>query len=261
MAHLVIPGGNGFIGSHIARLAAEHGHDVTAFGRSGAPDLDPDSHAWMRDVRWRAADVFDLDTWRDALASADAVIHSIATIRQDPKQDRTFDRLNAESALRAAEAADEAGVGAFVFLSVRNKPPFVSGRFIAAKRRAEREIPQAYPDLRFVSLRPNLVFGPGRRGSATLAALLETAQPWTRFSYATPGGRPLPVELVAAAAVHAAVTPSVEGTLSVPQIDEFGRTSGLVGMDEVTEPSLVPFLLGVGGAALGGWLLRRAFRS
>ena len=258
---LVIPGGNGFIGSEIARCAAEHGHDVVAFGRSGAPDLDPASHPWMRDVEWRAADVFDVDTWRDVLDGADAVIHSIATIQQDPARDVTFDRVNGESAIVAAETAAEAGVDAFVFLSVRDKPPFVSGRFIAAKRRAEREIPRRFPALRFVSLRPNLVYGAGRPGSSTMAALLQQAESWTRLAYAVRAGRPLPVELVAATAVQATTAPTVEGTLSVHEIDELGRTSGLIGLDELSEPSLSPLLLGLGGAALGGWLLWRTFRG
>jgi hypothetical protein len=65
------------------------------------------------------------------------------------------------------------------------------------------------------------------------------------------------VEVVAAAAVQTAVTSTLEGILTVPQIDDVGRTSGLIDPDGITEPSLTPFLLGLGGAALGAWLLRR----
>jgi hypothetical protein len=70
-------------------------------------------------------------------------------------------------------------------------------------------------------------------------------------------GRPLPVEVVAAAAVQAAVTPTLEGTLSVDQIDTLGLTSGLIAPDERSDPTLTPLLAGLGGAALGGWLLKR----
>jgi uncharacterized protein YbjT (DUF2867 family) len=250
---IVIPGGNGFIGSTIARLAVEAGHDAVAFGRSGRPDL-PAGAAWAQSVEWRAADVFTPDAWADALEGADAVVHCIATLR--PSGDETFDRVNADTALRVAERAVEADVDAFVFLSVRDTPPLVASRFLAAKRRAEREIPRRFPALRWVSLRPNLVFGPGRPGSASLAALLRAAR-GLAGPYSTLRGRPLPVEVVAAAAVHAAVEPSVEGVLNVDQVDDLGRTSGLVDPDAISEAPLAPVLAGLGGAAAGAWLLRR----
>ena len=256
MAKLVVAGGNGFIGSEICRIAVQNGHEVAAFGRTGRPDLTPARHPWVQDVEWRAADVFAVDTWQDLLEGADALVHSIATIREAPERNVTFERVNGESVLHAAQAAEDAGVEGFVFLSVRDALPFVSGRFLAAKRRAERELTEQYDALRSVVLRPNLVYGPGRRGSATLAAVLEQG-PSFGDGYASVEGRPLPVELVAAAAVHAAVTSTLEGTLSVPQIADLGHTSGLVDPDELSEAALAPLLAGLGGIALGAWLWRR----
>lgn len=257
MAKLVVPGGNGFIGSEICRVAVQNGHEVAAVGRTGRPPLTPARHPWTGNVEWRAANVFEPDTWRDLLEGADAVVHSIATLQEDPAQGMTFDRVNAESALLVAEEAVDAGVQAFVFLSVRDKPPFVSPDFLTAKRRAERELSEQYPDLRTVSLRPNLVYGPRRRGSATIAAVLNQLPGRMAGGYAEEEGRPLPVELVAATTVHAALTPTLSGTLTVPQIADLGRTSGLVDLDEVSEPSLTPLLAGLGGTALGLWLLQR----
>jgi len=257
MAKLVVPGGNGFIGAEICRVAVQNGHDVVAFGRTGRPALTPARHPWTGSVEWRAADVFEPATWRDLLDDADAVVHTIGTIQENPSQGVTFDRVNAESALLVAEEAVGADVKAFVFLSVRDKPPFVPSTFVAAKRRAEREVPEQHPELRTVSLRPNLVYGPRRRGSAPIAAVLNQLPAGSAGGYAAGDGHPLPVELVAAAAVHAALTPTLSGMLSVPQIADVGRTSGLLNLDEVSDPSLTPLLVGLGGAALGTWLLRR----
>ena len=256
MSKIVVAGGNGFIGGEVCRLAVQNGHEVAAFGRTGRPPLTPARHPWTQDVEWRAADVFTPDAWRDLLDGADALVHSIATIREAPERNVTFERVNGESVLHAAQTAEDAGVDGFVFLSVRDTPPLVSDRFRAAKRRAERELAAQYGALRTVVLRPNLVYGPRRTGSATMAGLLRQT-PGFASPYASAEGRPLPVELVAAAAVQAAVTPTLEGTLSVPQIEDLGRTSGLVDPDALSEPSLTPLLAGLGGTALAGWLLRR----
>lgn len=254
---LVVPGGNGFIGAEICRIAVQNGHDVAAFGRSGRPALSPAEEPWAHEVEWRAADVFVPEAWRDLLEGADAVIHLISTLYERPQQGITYDRVNAESVAVAAQEAVEADVDAFVFFSVKDNPPIVPNAFLTAKRRAEQELSDAFPDLRSVRLRPNLVYGPRKQGSSTLAAVLQHIQDLGLTPYASEEGRPLPVEIVAASAVHAATTDTVEGVLSVPQIDDLGRTSGLVDPDTVSESSLIPLLLGLGGTALAIWLLRR----
>jgi len=257
----VVPGGNGFIGSHICRLAVNAGHEVVAFGRSGEPDLLPVRHPWVGKVNWRTADVFDVDAWSDTLDGADAVIHTIGTITQDPDNGVTFDRINGEAAIVAAEAAANAGVSAFVKLSVQSKPPGVSGRFLASMRRAEREIPARLPSLRTVFVQPNLVFGDDRFGTPTMAGVLQSIGRLVPFDYGSYHGRPLPVQLVAATAVQAATTTTLRGALAVDQIDGIGRTSGLVQIDELHEPTLRPLLAAIGGAALTYWTLKRLQRT
>lgn len=257
MAKLVLPGGNGFIGVEICRIAVQNGHEVAAFGRTGRPALTPARHPWIQEVEWRAANILAPDTWRDLLRDADAVIYLIGTLREHPAQGVTFERLLTEAALRVAAEAKEAGVGSYVYLSAQDKPPLIDDEFLTAKREAERQLSKEHPALRTVSLRPNLVYGSQRPGSATLAALLAQSHGLKPGGYGSFKGRSLPVELVAAAALQAATTNTLEGTLDVTQIEDLGRTSGLVELDEISEPSLAPLLAGVGGAALGAWLLRK----
>lgn len=98
-------------------------------------------------------------------------------------------------------------------------------------------------------------------GTSTLVAVRNQLRSARPHPYATEDGRPLPVDFVAAAAVEAAVTPTMEGVLTVPQIDDVARTCGLIDLDAVPAPSLLPLLGGVAGTALGAWLLRRWWRS
>lgn len=257
MAKLVLPGGNGFIGTEICRIAIRHGHEVAAFGRTGRPPLTPARHPWIEEVEWRAANVLAPDTWRDLLAGADAVIYLIGALREAPARGVTFERLLTEAALRVAEEAVRASVNSYVYLSAQDKPPLIADDFLTAKRAAEHRLSEEYSALRTVSLRPNLVFGPQRMGSATLAAVLAQSHGIKASGYGSSRGRSLPVELVAAAAIQAATTDTLKGVLDVTQIEELGRTSGLIDLAEVPEPSLRPLLTGLGGAVLGAWLLRK----
>jgi hypothetical protein len=111
-----------------------------------------------------------------------------------------------------------------------------------------------------VFLQPNLVFGEDRFATPTMAGLLQAAGRVVPLGYGRPEGRPLPVHLVAAAAVHAAATDTLDGCIGVNHIDGIGRTSGLVDLDDLPEASLQPFLASVGGVAVSYWLLKRILR-
>lgn len=71
MARIVVIGGTGYAGSHIAREAVSRGHDVTVVARS-APD------AVIDGVRYVQGSVLDLDALGDVFDGADAVVSSLA---------------------------------------------------------------------------------------------------------------------------------------------------------------------------------------
>ncbi len=155
--HLLVTGGNGFIGRRLCKRALAADHTVTSVSRSGPP---PQRHhsAWMADVRWVAADVFAPHRWRDQLADVDCVVHSIGTIREAPGTGVTFDRINGDSAILTALEAERAGVDRFVYISSSAKPPLVDERYLTARRQAE----QAIADLEIEVAIPRFgpVYGP-----------------------------------------------------------------------------------------------------
>ncbi len=96
--HLLITGGAGFIGSHIAPLALEQGHQVTIVDNlsQGIPENIPPGAEFVY------GDILDPENWMGKVAPVDAVIHLAAQIsvpagEKDPLEDL---RLNLEGTLK-----------------------------------------------------------------------------------------------------------------------------------------------------------------
>ncbi|MFH5801139.1 NAD-dependent epimerase/dehydratase family protein [Haladaptatus sp. CMAA 1911] len=216
MSCILITGGNGFVGREIARLAVDDGHRVRSIARSGRPEIaDP----WVDAGDWYAADVFEPQRWRDRIDGCDAVIHTIAAIRDSPKQGVTLERLNGDAAIIAGLEAERANVNAFVFLSAIGTPPFVSERYEAAKRRAERALNDL--DLRTSVLRPGAIYGKGTNQGhfpRPVNRFLETVDDHEWLARRFGDGRPLGVEQVARSALHVALNSETPNLLETQEI-------------------------------------------
>ncbi len=162
--HLLVTGGNGFIGRRVCERAVKAGHTVTSVARSGPPDA---AGPWATDVTWISADVFAPHEWRSHLADADCLVHSIGTLSEAPDAGVTLERLNGDSAIVAALEADRAGLDRVVYVSSSNKPPLVREAYITARRRAEAAI----ADLATETVIPRFgaVYGPDQPHFPTLA--------------------------------------------------------------------------------------------
>lgn len=221
MAKLLVTGGNGLIGAEVCRVAVAEGHEVVGMGRSGRPAI---AEPWADRVHWLAADVFRPDDWAGHLAGCDAVVHCVGIARERPERGVTFERFNGDAAVLAADAAERAGVEAFVYLSAAAKPPLLREAYIAAKRRAEREVLGCA--FRGVVLRPGFVYGARRGISVPVAALMRAAARVPVLGAGARRARPLPVESVAWAALRAATEPGLRGILEVDAIEALRVAAG-----------------------------------
>lgn len=79
---ILITGGAGFIGSHVARAAADAGHDVRLLDslHPAAHGLDPGTPSIVDGLPWVRGDVRDRATVDAALRGVDAVIHQAAMV-------------------------------------------------------------------------------------------------------------------------------------------------------------------------------------
>lgn len=168
MARITVLGGTGYAGSHIVAVAAERGHDVTAFSRN-TPE------APVAGVTYRTGDVTDSEALEAALTDADVLISALS-----PRG-----ALEAEGKLRAVEKAiaDQARdrgirfgvIGGAGSLRVSDGGPLLveTDDFPEAFRSEAREMASVLDDLRasnasldwfFVS--PSAAFGAHAPGEA-----------------------------------------------------------------------------------------------
>jgi NADH dehydrogenase len=175
-------------------------------------------------MEWITGDVLEPAGWRAHLRGCGAVIHCVGIIREDARRGATFERINGDSAITAAEEADGAGVGTFVFVSASAKPPLVGEGYIRGKRRAEARIQALRP--RPVILRPGFVYGAARLPSLPAAALLSLAGLLPIVGAAARHSRPVAAETLARAALRAAADESVRGILDADTIERLGKEAG-----------------------------------
>ena len=109
---IVVTGGSGFLGSHIADALSNAGHQVTIFDR--APSR------WLRpDQAMITGTVLDAGMARAALKDCDVVYHLAAVADIDEALDtpRAAVEVNVMGTLNLLEAACELGLKRFVFAS------------------------------------------------------------------------------------------------------------------------------------------------
>lgn len=150
-------GGNGFIGSAIAKSAAERGLAVYSLSRSGRR---PSTAEWTNSVTWIKGDCLRPETFSHCLPNVSAVVHSIGILFEKRNgQSATFESSNRDTLIAAAsECTKHRNVRSFVYISAANVMPFfVDKRYIETKRAAE-EFLLAQKSFCPVVVRPGLVY-------------------------------------------------------------------------------------------------------
>lgn len=162
---VVVFGGAGFLGSHVADSLTDQGYDVVIFDRKKSP--------YLREGQTMCVDdTLNFEGIRKAIAGAHYVFNFSGLADLDSSGTRPLDtlRLNVEGTLNILEACREEKVQRFVYASSIYVYSEKGGFYRCSKQAAEiyiEEFQRRY-DMDFTILRYGTVFGPraDRRNSA-----------------------------------------------------------------------------------------------
>ena len=113
MVKALVTGGTGFVGSHVARMLDEQGHDVRVLHRTSSRLIALDG------VKYESitGDLDDVDVLRDACAGVEWVFH-VAAVSDYWRSDKArLLEINVEGTRRVLQAANDADVKRVVFTS------------------------------------------------------------------------------------------------------------------------------------------------
>ena len=173
---LLVTGGTGFIGSHLAERARKLGADVVVLGLADRPEERSNVELLRRqEVEVLVGSITDAELCGRAVRGATHVFHLAVAMREGAKSDQFFESINLDGTRALLEAAANGGVRRFIYCSTigifghraagvtREDSPLRPGnvyeRTKVAAERLVREI-GARRSLPWCILRPADVYGP-----------------------------------------------------------------------------------------------------
>ena len=187
---VVVAGGTGFIGSHVAARLAARGDEVTVMGRRPASGDDPIAIEGMPRL---VADYTSAALTPALFAGFDAVVfaagNDIRHVAADDEDAAFWDRVQADGVPRFAALAKRAGVGRFVQIGSyyhQLHPEWAATIPYVAARKAADDGARALTDDAFAAITlnpPSIVGVPPGRGLRRFGRMIS----WARGELAEPG--------------------------------------------------------------------------
>jgi len=193
---VVIFGANGFVGGDFAKQFIENGDTVTSISRTGEP---LGNESWYGKVDWKIGNALSNGFWTQYVEGADVVVDTIGEYKEDTNENLTFEKVNYQSALNIADAAEKYNVPVFIYISADDIPN-ANKRYIETKRNAEENLNKR--SFRTIIMRPSTM--------VTDDDVVDS----------TSSHRSIPVSMVALTALDAVDSAKENVTLGVDDIDQ-----------------------------------------
>ncbi|QGN07435.1 complex I NDUFA9 subunit family protein [Halorhabdus sp. CBA1104] len=153
--HVLVTGGDGFIGRYLCTELDERGHEITVLSRA------PDDDVLPARANTVSGDVTDPDTLEGAFEGVDVVVNLVALspLFIPSGGNEAHERIHLGGTENVVAAAEAAGVERLVQMSALGADPEGSTHYIRAKGRAEAVVRDS--EMATVIVRPSVVFGEG----------------------------------------------------------------------------------------------------
>jgi len=162
---VVVYGGNGFVGTRVARCLAEKNIYTVCVSRTGHKPVHLKDQPWSENVRWCKGDASEPHP--DLLESASVLITLVGspplpTLTKDAFEHQVF--MNGTTNVNAIRAAGTAGIKKVILLGAKIPLPLRSDRFGYTKgKRLALEAAKAFSELssehRAAVLQPGAIYG------------------------------------------------------------------------------------------------------
>ena len=173
---LLVTGGTGFIGSHLAEEGRRRGANVVVLGLTDRPEERANAELLARQgVEIVSGSITDPELCGQAMRGVTHVFHLAVAMREGGKADEFFESVNLDGTRRLLEVAGQGGVERFVYCSTigiyghrapgvtTERSPLRPGNiYERTKVAAERLVRELAPEapVPFSILRPADVYGP-----------------------------------------------------------------------------------------------------
>ena len=173
---LLVTGGTGFIGSHLAEEGRRRGADVVVLGLTDRPEEQANAELLARQgVAIMPGSITDAELCQRAMRGVTHVFHLAVAMREGGKRDEFFETVNLDGTRRLLEAAGAGRVERFVYcgtigiyghrapgITSEDSPLHPGNIYERTKVAAERLVRELAPTLRlpYTIIRPADVYGP-----------------------------------------------------------------------------------------------------
>lgn len=158
MKNIIVLGGSGYVGVHLAEQWLKQDSDIEIFSisRHGRPHkLSPYLETNNR-IHWISVNIFDIDSYISKLPKqVNTLINLIGTA--DGKDLESFMKINAEPVKVMIELMDRLSISKGCFISGLIGMPSTNKLFLASKQKAEELIRESGKNISI--LKPSLIYG------------------------------------------------------------------------------------------------------